>query len=393
MTTTTATASGCESAQAGLSTLILTIGAFALLTTEFIILGVLPGLAHDLGLTIPEAGQLVTLFAFAVMVAGPFVTAAIAHLDRKRTFMCILLIFAMSNALAAMATGFWTLAAARILAAVVLPAYWGMASETAGQLAGVGREGKAVARIYMGITAGFVFGIPAGTLAATLIGWRGTFWMLAALCLAIILMMMFCLPRLPSATRAASGASQVTILTKPRFLVHVLLSVIVFTSMFTAYTYLSDTLERLANIPNSQVGWWLMGFGAVGMVGNAIGGRLVDKGPVRATILLLVILAIGMAATTFVLQTLWFLIAALAVWGLAYTALFPVCQVRVMRAGSSAKALAGTMNVSAANGGIGIGAALGGASIEHFGLWSIGWVASGIAILAAIIALLLKDSD
>jgi len=389
MHATTAPLSEAADARAGSSILILTLAAFAVLTTEFIILGILPGLARDLGITVAQAGQLVTVFAFTVMLVGPFLTAAISHWDRKKVFLGVLLIFAASNALSAVATDFWTMAISRILAAATLPVFWGTASESAGQLAGKGNEGKAVARVYLGITAAFVFGIPSGTLAADALGWRGTFWLISGVCLVIALLMWMRLPTLPQAPKRAVGERQTVILKDPKFLLHIALSVVVFTAMFSAYTYLADILERLAHVPSAQVGWWLMGFGAVGMIGNAIGGRLVDRSPLGATILLLVVLGAGMAAAAPAVDTLWLLVVALAAWGIAYTALFPVCQVRVMIAGSKAQALAGTLNVSAANGGIGLGAMIGGATIQQLGLAALGWVGALIAALAVGLALLL----
>lgn len=389
MHATTAPLSEAADARAGSSILILTLAAFAVLTTEFIILGILPGLARDLGITVAQAGQLVTVFAFTVMLVGPFLTAAISHWDRKKVFLGVLLIFAASNALSAVATDFWTMAISRILAAATLPVFWGTASESAGQLAGKGNEGKAVARVYLGITAAFVFGIPSGTLAADALGWRGTFWLISGVCLVIALLMWMRLPTLPQAPKRAVGERQTVILKDPKFLLHIALSVVVFTAMFSAYTYLADILERLAHVPSAQVGWWLMGFGAVGMIGNAIGGRLVDRSPLGATILLLIVLGAGMAAAAPAVDTLWLLIVALAAWGIAYTALFPVCQVRVMIAGSKAQALAGTLNVSAANGGIGLGALIGGATIQQLGLAALGWVGALIAALAVGLALLL----
>jgi len=389
MHATTAPLSEAADARAGSSILILTLAAFAVLTTEFIILGILPGLARDLGITVAQAGQLVTVFAFTVMLVGPFLTAAISHWDRKKVFLGVLLIFAASNALSAVATDFWTMAISRILAAATLPVFWGTASESAGQLAGKGNEGKAVARVYLGITAAFVFGIPSGTLAADALGWRGTFWLISGVCLVIALLMWMRLPTLPQAPKRAVGERQTVILKDPKFLLHIALSVVVFTAMFSAYTYLADILERLAHVPSAQVGWWLMGFGAVGMIGNAIGGRLVDRSPLGATILLLIVLGAGMAAAAPAVDTLWLLIVALAAWGIAYTALFPVCQVRVMIAGSKAQALAGTLNVSAANGGIGLGAMIGGVTIQQLGLAALGWVGALIAALAVGLALLL----
>ncbi len=369
-----------------LSVVLLAVSAFVIVTTEFIIVGLLPSLARDLDIPVSLAGQLVTLFAFTVMLAGPFLTALVSHIERKRLFIVILAIFAVSNAVAACATNVWILGLGRFLPALALPVFWGTASQTAGELVGEERSAKAVAQVYMGIAAAMVFGIPLGTLAAEAIDWRGTFWLLSGISLLMAVLIAVSMPQIRQ-PKKESLAEQASILKDPFFLGNIALSVVVFTAMFTAYTYLADTLQHVAMMPASQVGWWLMGFGVLGLAGNWLGGALVERGPLLATAVATAILAVGMAATTpFALSHGW-LILALAAWGIANTALYPICQVRVMKAASHSQALAGTLNVSMANAGIGLGAIIGGAVIQHWGLPDIGYVAAAIALLAILLSL------
>ena len=364
---------------------ILALAAFVIVTTEFLIVGLLPALALDLSVSIATAGQLVTVFAVVVMVCGPFLTARLANLDRKRLFIAILVLFAVSNALAAIASQFWILAAARLAPALALPVFWGTASETAADIAGPGKSGRAVATVYLGISAAMLFGIPLGTLAADAIGWRGAFALLSALSLVVAILMYAGMPAV-RASHPAAMANQASILKSRFFLANVALSILVFTAMFTGYTYLAEMLEKSAGIAPSRVGWWLMGFGAVGLAGNWLGGRWVDKQPLATTAVFSVVLALGMAGTMALAgSNIWFVIA-LAVWGIANTALYPVCQIRVMKAASGAQALAGTINVSAANGGIALGAMLGGLSISAWGPGHVGYVSAAIAVLAALAA-------
>jgi DHA1 family inner membrane transport protein len=371
------------SAQNSRAVLLLAVSAFVIVTTEFVIVGLLPGLARDLGISISAAGLLVTLFAFTVMLAGPILTAMLSHFDRKRLFVAILLIFAASNALAAAAPNIWVLGLGRFLPALMLPVFWGTASETAGELAGPAGAGKAIANVYLGISGALVLGIPLGTLASDAFGWRGTFWGLSGLSLVMAILLWSVMPTLVRPTRVKLS-EQARILKDPYFVANVVLSVIVFTAMFTAYTYLAETLEHVAQIPSGQVGWWLMGFGIIGLAGNWLGGHFVGRDPLAATLVATLVLAVGMAAAAPLAGNHGWLILALAVWGIANTALYPICQVRVMQAASHAQALAGTLNVSMANAGIGLGAIIGGAVVERIGLASIGYVAAGIAIMAAI---------
>ncbi|ARU88465.1 MFS transporter [Pseudomonas sp. M30-35] len=373
----------------GVQILIMAIAAFIIVTTEFLIVGLLPSLANDLDISITLAGQVVTLFAFTVMLFGPVLTAKLAHVERKKLFSIILLVFAASNVLAAVAINIWVLALARFIPALALPVFWGTASETAGQLAGAGKSGKAVAKVYLGISAALVFGVPLGTVAADTLGWRGSFWVLAGICLLVAVLMHLVMPKLPSSPDKHPTEKQTQILRNPRFLAHVLLSVLTFTAMFTAYTYLADVLQRLAGVPASQVGWWLMGFGAVGMIGNYLGGSLVDRTPLGAMVLFLLLLGAGMLVAIAFAAEYWVLILAMIAWGIAYTALFPICQVRVMQAGAKAQALAATLNISAANAGIGFGAIIGGFGISQFGLQSLGVIATIIAALGVVVALVM----
>jgi len=256
----------------GLSIAILASSAFLIVTTEFLIVGLLPALARDLGISISVAGQLVTLFAFTVMIFGPPLTAALSHLDRKKLFISILLIFAAANALAAVSDSFWLLAVARVVPALALPVFWGTASETAGQLAGPQRSGQAISKVYLGISAAMLFGIPVGTVVSNAIGWRGAFWLLAGLSLIMAIAMSVYMPTV-ARTAKVDFFKQARIFKEPYFLANVFLSVVVFTAMFTAYTYLADVLERVAGVAPEHVGWWLMAFGAIGLVGNWIGAR------------------------------------------------------------------------------------------------------------------------
>lgn len=384
MSSLSATNAAVPAGRGGLSIVILAVAAFVIVTTEYLIVGLLPALARDLEISISAAGQLVTLFAFTVMLFGPVLTALLSHVERKRLFVVILLIFAASNALAAIAPNVWVLAVARFIPALALPVFWGTASETAGQIVGPQRAGRAVSQVYLGISAALLFGIPLGTLAADAIGWRGTFWILAGLSLLMASALTVFMPRVARPERLRL-AEQTRILKAPFFVANVVLSVVVFTAMFTAYTYLADLLERIAGVAPAHVGWWLMGFGAIGLLGNWLGGRLVDRSPLGATAAFALLLGVGMAASVPLADSAGLLAGALALWGIAYTALFPICQVRVMQSASHAQALAGTLNVSAANAGTGLGAVIGGLVIPQWGLGSIGYVATGIAVVAILL--------
>ena len=163
--------------------------------------------------------------------------------------------------------------------------------------------------------------------------------------------------------------------------------------MFTAYTYLADMLERLAGFNGQIVGWTMMAFGAVGLIGNTVGGRLVDRSPLGATALFSALMAAGLATLVPVIHSHGLLAAALAVWGIAQAALFIVCHVRLMKSAPEAPAFAASLNISGANIGIGLGAVVGGRVIDTYGLAALGGAAAIIVAVSVGLAIALMAAS
>ncbi|WP_409277913.1 MFS transporter [Pseudomonas defluvii] len=372
--------------------LLLAAAGFTVLTTEFIIVGLLPGIARDLQVSVSQAGLLVTLFAFTVACCGPFLTAWCARFDRKRLFIGILLVFAASNALAAVASNIYVMGLARLIPALGLPVFWALASETAVDIVGPAYAGRAIAKISFGVVCATVFGIPVGTLIGDALGWRAAFAVLAVLALAKALLLYGYLPRTPRQTPASSLLGQFGILRSRLLQGHVLLSVLVFSGMFTAYTYLADMLERLAGFDGSRVGWYLMGFGAVGLVGNSLGGRAVDRHPLLASSGFCAVMVIGLVAVVPSMQSTVGLMLALAIWGATQAALFLVSHVRLIKAAPKAPAFAASLNIAGANLGIGLGAVIGGWVIDTLGLARLGFSAAVLITSSVILGLWLMSA-
>lgn len=369
--------------------LLLAAAGFTVLTTEFLIVGLLPALARDLHVSVAQAGLLVSLFAFTVAVSGPLLTARVAALAgphaRRRVFVVILVLFALSNALAAVAPNLGVVAVARLIPALGVAVFWSLACEAAVETLGAARAGRALSIMAYGMVGAMVFGIPLGTLIGDAFGWRVAFGVLAALALVKAVL----LTRLPATQAAAPPlpfAEQLRLARQPAMLGHVALSILSFTGMFIAYTYLADFLERLAGFSGPAVGWTLMAFGAVSLVGNHLGGRLVDRSTLRAMLVFSGWLALSLALVAWSAASPWALLPVLAVWGTAQSALFIVNNVRLMQASPSAQALGSALNVSGANAGIGLGAIVGGRVIDGPGIGWIGVAAAAVVGLSAVLA-------
>ena len=371
---------------------LLSAAGFTVLTTEFVIVGLLPAMARDLRVSIPTAGLLVTLFAFTVAAVGPPLTAFLSRFGRKRLFVSTLLLFSFSNLLAALAPNFGVMAFARFVPALMLPVFWSLASETAVEITGPERAGKAISMVSFGIVAATIFGIPIGTLISDAFGWRTAFACLAFLAFAKAALLFFVLPQIQGQKEPAPVMAQMGILRDPIIAGHVMLSLLVFAGMFTSYTYLADILESIAGFDGATVGWILMGFGGMGLLGNWIGGRLVDRSALGASIAFSFPMALAMIAVVPLAGAPLWLAAVLAVWGAAQAALFTISHVRVMKSASANPALGASLNISGANLGIGLGAMIGGRVIDHFGLAAIGWAGAGVigAGIALSVALMLS---
>ena len=372
--------------------LLLSAAGFTVLTTEFIIVGLLPAIARDLEVSVPQAGLLVTLFAFTVAALGPFLTAYFARFKRKPLFITILLMFAFANTLAALAPNIWVMGFARLLPALGLPVFWALASETAVDIVGPEYAGRAIAKIGFGIVCATVFGIPVGTLISDAWGWRSAFSILAVVALAKALLLWLYLPATHVVRANASLRSQLGMLRSPLVIGHIVLSVLVFSGMFTAYTDLADILERLAGFDGTLVGWCLMGFGAVGLIGNSLGGRMVDRHPLIASMVFSAFMIGALLALVPSIHSSLALAAALAIWGITQSALFLVSHVRLMKIAPQAPAFAASLNIAGGNLGIGLGAMVGGRVIDSYGLGSLGLAAAGFILLSIVLALVLMSA-
>jgi predicted MFS family arabinose efflux permease len=339
-----------------------------------------------LAVSVPQAGLLVTLFAFTVAAFGPFLTAYFARFPRKQLFICVLIMFGLANTLAALAPNIWVMAVARLIPALGLPVFWALASETAVDIVGPDYAGRAIAKIGFGIVCATVFGIPVGTLISDAFGWRSAFGILAVVAFAKALLLWVYLPRTPVHHQHSSLLQQFRILRSPLMQGHVLLSILVFSGMFTVYTYLADILERLAGFDGTLVGWCLMGFGAVGLLGNSLGGRAVDRHPLLASMGFCALMIGGMVALVPSIHSTLGLAAAMGIWGVTQAALFLVSHVRLIKAAPEAPAFAASLNIAGANLGIGLGAMVGGRVIDTLGLGSLGFAAAGFILLSILLA-------
>lgn len=368
---------------------LLAAAAFAMLTNEFNIIGVIPLIAHDLDVPVPQVGLLVSAFAFTVALTGPFLTLALRRVERRRLFTSVLGVTAVGAAMAALAPNYAFLAAGRVVSALALPVFWSMATSTAARIAGPQHSGRAIATVFSGVSIASVVGSPLATILADAFGWRMAFGAGAAISAVMAILIWVLFPRITVESDEAP-ASPLKVLTHPLVLVNLAMSFFALTSMFTSYTYLADTLTRIGHFADSSTGWILMGFGVAGIIGNEIAGRFVDVNPLRSAVTAVVIAALAMAVFPHLIGSEVIAIVTLAMWGAAHAAGFVTNHVRTIRsAPTSLQDLTASLNVSIFNAGIGMGAVIGGRVIDTVGLREIGVAGALIGVLALVVAVII----
>ncbi len=367
--------------------LALAIGAFGIGVTEFAPMGMLPGIAADLGVSIPAAGLLVSAYAMGVLIGAPLMTLTTGRIDRRVLLVGLMGIFTLGNALSALADGYWTLMAARVVTSFNHGAFFGVGSVVAASLVPADKRAGAVAAMFTGLTVATIGGVPLATWAGEVLGWRSAFAGIAAVGAVAMLSLWFALPAMP-ADRGGDMRAELRVLTRGPVLAALALTVVGASAMFTVFTYIVPILRDETHGSTGYVTAMLMLYGIGLTIGNTLGGRFADRS-VHATLLVSFAVLAGILVAFAGLMH-WPVPAAVAIliWGIASFAIVPPLQMRVMAAAAEAPNLASAMNIGAFNLGNAIGAAIGGGVIG-LGLGLPVVSLAGATMAAAALAVLL----
>jgi len=368
--------------------LALTISAFAIGTTEFVIVGLLPTIAADLGVNLPSAGLLVSLYALGVAVGAPVLTALTGKVPRKMLLVSLMVLFTLGNLLAWKAPGYESLVVARILTGLAHGVFFSIGSTIATSLVPKEKAASAIAIMFTGLTVALVTGVPLGTFIGQHFGWRETFLAVSALGVLAFVGSLLFVPSTIKHSKPASLLQQVKVLGEPRLLLVYAITALGYGGSFTAFTYLAPILQDVTGFNANTVGLVMLVYGISVAVGNIWGGRLADRrGPIGA----LKIIFLGLAAVLFVLSFAapykWLVLATVLLWGAVAFGNVAGLQVYVVQQAEHftprAVDVASGLNIAAFNVGIAGGAWGGGLIVDHLGLVHTGW-AGGLVVLSAL---------
>lgn len=371
-----------------LSLFILALSAFAIGTTEFVIMGLLPEVAADLGVSIPGAGWLVTGYALGVAIGAPFMAMATARLPRKAALVTLMGIFIIGNLLCAIASDYEVLMFARVVTALCHGAFFGIGSVVAAGLVPANRRASAVALMFTGLTLANVLGVPLGTALGQYAGWRSTFWAVTGIGVIALIGLIRFLPTNREELKLDMRA-ELASLKGAGIWLSLSMTALFSASMFTLFTYVAPLLGEVTGVSPRGVTWTLLLIGLGLTVGNVIGGKLADRRLAATLIGVFIAMAVISTALSWTSVALIPTEITLFLWATAAFAAVPALQINVVTFGKDAPNLVSTLNIGAFNVGNALGAWVGGSVIAHgLGLTSVPLAAGALAVLALIVTLI-----
>ncbi|SIO63400.1 MFS transporter [Paraburkholderia phenazinium] len=373
--------------------LALAISAFAIGTTEFVIMGLLPEVARDLAVSIPSAGLLVSGYALGVAVGAPLLAVVTSKMPRKLALQLLMGVFIVGNVLCAVASDYSVLMIARVVTSFAHGSFFGIGAVVAASLVPQEKRASAIALMFTGLTLANVLGVPFGTFIGQEFGWRTAFWVVAALGVASLAGIAALVPNKHD-TGPAGLAHEVRVLKDPQVWMALAMTIVGFGGVFVVFTYIAPILEQVSGFSPRGVTLILVLFGVGLTIGNTVGGRLADRALMPSLMGILLALAVVMAIFTRTSHSQVAAAMTIFVWGIAAFATVPPLQMRVVEKATAAPNLASTLNIGAFNLGNAGGAWLGGLAIGHgMGLDALPWVAAVVSLAALLLTWLAARMD
>ncbi|MGP0918526.1 MFS transporter [Serratia sp. CY81166] len=373
-----------------LALLALTISAFAIGTTEFVIVGLIPTIAEQLGVTVPSAGLLVTIYALGVAIGAPVLTALTSRIPRKLLLVGLMVLFTLGNLLAWQSPSYESLVVARLLTGLAHGVFFSIGSTIATSLVAKEKAASAIAIMFGGLTVALVTGVPLGTFIGQQFGWRETFLAVSLIGAVATLASVILVPSNIKNQGSAGVREQLKVLTHPRLLLIYAITALGYGGVFTTFTFLAPMMQELAGFSAPTVSWILLAYGVAVAVGNIWGGKLADRhGAVRALSFIFAALAILLLVFQFTASHSIAALLTVIVMGVFAFGNVPGLQVYVVQKAAqytpNAVDVASGLNIAAFNIGIALGSVIGGQTVTSLGLAQTPWIGALIVVVALLL--------
>ena len=373
-----------------LALLALTISAYAIGTTEFVIVGLIPTIAEQLNVTVPSAGLLVTLYAIGVAIGAPVLTALTGRVPRKMLLVGLMVLFTLGNLLAWQSPSYESLVVARLLTGLAHGVFFSVGSTIATSLVAKEKAASAIAIMFGGLTVALVTGVPLGTFIGQHFGWRETFLAVSLIGMVAIIASLILIPNDIKNQASASIRDQLQVLTHPRLLLIYAVTALGYGGVFTTFTFLAPMMQELAGFSAPAVSWILLAYGIAVAVGNIWGGKLADRhGAVRALSFIFAALAALLLVFQFTASHSVAALLTVVVMGVFAFGNVPGLQVYVVQKAEqytpNAVDVASGLNIAAFNVGIALGSVVGGQTVASLGLAQTPWIGALIVMGALLL--------
>jgi MFS transporter, DHA1 family, inner membrane transport protein len=352
-------ASGLGPRRVALAILALATGGFAIGTTEFVSMGLLPEIAAGVGVSIPSAGHLISAYALGVVVGAPVLAYFGARLPRRALALSLMAAFVLGNVGSAVASSYGLLLTARFVAGLPHGAFFGVASLIAASLVAESRKGRAVAMVMLGLSVANVAGVPLGTWLGQNVGWREVYWLVAVLGAVTVTLTALFVPRRPG-DPSASGRTELSAFARPQVWLTLLVGAGGFGGMFAVYTYIAETVTDVGGLGSGAVPAFLLAYGLGMVAGTWVAGELADRSVMRALFIGSIGMGLSLLAFYVVAPSGWWGMPAVFAIAVMASVLAVNLQLRLMAVAGKAQTLGAAMNHASLNTANALGAWLGG---------------------------------
>ena len=371
----------------------LALSAFAIGTTEFVIVGLIPTIAASLQVSVPSAGLLVSLYALGVAIGAPLLTAMTGRVPRKQLLLGLMVLFTIGNLVAWMAPDYTALMAARVLTGLAHGVFFSIGSTIATSLVPKEKAASAIALMFTGLTVALATGVPLGTFIGQHFGWQATFLAVSLLGVIAVIGSAILVPSDIAGSKPAPLLMQLAVLKKPRLLLVYAITTLGYGGSFIAFTYLAPILQQVSGFAASTVSLVMLVYGVSVAAGNIWGGKLADRlGPVRALQIVFALLALVLFVLAFTAPSKPLVLITVLAWGAVAFGNVPGLQVYVVRRAErdapQAVDVASGLNIAAFNVGIALGAWGGGLIVAHLGLMATPWIGALVVVGALLLTTL-----
>jgi len=373
-----------------LALLALTISAFAIGTTEFVIVGLIPTIAEQIGVTVPSAGLLVTIYALGVAIGAPVLTALTSRIPRKLLLVGLMVLFTLGNLLAWQSPSYESLVIARLLTGLAHGVFFSIGSTIATSLVAKEKAASAIAIMFGGLTVALVTGVPLGTFIGQQFGWRETFLAVSLIGAVATVASIILVPNNIKNQGSAGVREQMKVLTHPRLLLIYAITALGYGGVFTTFTFLAPMMQELAGFSAPTVSWILLAYGVAVAVGNIWGGKLADRhGAVRALSFIFAALAVLLLVFQFTASHSIAALLTVIAMGVFAFGNVPGLRVYVVQKAAqytpNAVDVASGLNIAAFNIGIALGSVIGGQTVASLGLAQTPWIGALIVVVALLL--------